>query len=409
MTIAEEPRLAIDPNNPIAHLTREDIEAIGRELDAIRAEVLESRGERDAKYIRRVIKSQRYLELGSRAVLLASIFPPAFIAGTAGLTVAKILENMEIGHNILHGQWDWMRDPKIHSTTWEWDSASTAEGWKKTHNEEHHTYTNIVGMDNDLGWGVVRVDEAQEWTNKCLWQPAYNFLNMLLFEYGIAAYDVKFGDWARAKPEERDPENDRMVQEGFKKIRKQALRDYVIHPVLSGPSAVTTLLANVLANVGRNVWSHSVIMCGHFPEGVATFELDELPENETRGDWYVRQMIGSANISGSKAVHLLSGNLSHQIEHHIWPDLPSNRYAEVAPRVQEIFKRYGLNYHTASMPKQVASAWHKTLRLSFPNGWWETTTLRNLPSQLKVLRKVVKATGKDRVRMLKEIEARGSR
>jgi NADPH-dependent stearoyl-CoA 9-desaturase len=150
-------------------------------------------------------------------------------------------------------------------------------------------------------------------------------------------------------------------------------------------------------------------MCGHFPEGVATFELDELPENETRGDWYIRQMIGSANISGSKAVHILSGNLSHQIEHHIWPDLPSNRYAEVAPRVRAIFEKYGLNYHSASMPKQVASAWHKTLRLSFPNGWWESTTVRNLPSQLKKLRKVVKATGKDRVRMLKEIEAQGSR
>ena len=97
--------------NPIAHLTREDIEEIGRELDAIRQEVLDSRGADDAAYIRKVIKTQRSIELGSRAVLLFSVFPPAWIVGTAGLSVAKILENMEIGHNILHGQWDWMRDP----------------------------------------------------------------------------------------------------------------------------------------------------------------------------------------------------------------------------------------------------------------------------------------------------------
>jgi fatty acid desaturase len=57
-----------------------------------------------------------------RGVLLFSLFPPAWLLGTAGLSVAKILENMEIGHNVLHGQWDWMRDPKIHSTTWEWDT-----------------------------------------------------------------------------------------------------------------------------------------------------------------------------------------------------------------------------------------------------------------------------------------------
>jgi fatty acid desaturase len=114
------------------------------------------------------------------------------------------------------------------------------------------------------------------------------------------------------------------------------------------------------------VWSHSVIMCGHFPEGVETFEVDQLPARETRGAWYLRQMLGSANVSGSPALHLLAGNLSHQIEHHLFPDLPSNRYQQIAPQVQEICRRYGLRYHSASLPRQVASAWHKVIRLSVP-------------------------------------------
>jgi len=143
------------PENPIAHLTPEDIEQIGIELDAIRQEVLDARGASDAAYIRKVIRTQRQLELGSRAVLLASVFPPAWLLGTVGLSVAKILENMEIGHNVLHGQWDWMRDPKIHSTTWEWDMATPAEQWKHSHNELHHTYTNVIGKDNDLGYGII--------------------------------------------------------------------------------------------------------------------------------------------------------------------------------------------------------------------------------------------------------------
>ena len=88
-------------------------------------------------------------------------------------------------------------------------------------------------------------------------------------------------------------------------------------------------------------------MCGHFPEGVETFERKSIPDNETRGEWYLRQMLGSANISGSKAMHLMSGNLSHQIEHHLFPDLPSNRYAEIAPKVQALFEKYDLNYHPA--------------------------------------------------------------
>jgi linoleoyl-CoA desaturase len=161
-------------DSQIAHLTPEDIEMLGIELDAIRQSVIDTRGERDAKYIRKVIKTQRSLELGSRAVLLFSIFPPAWLVGTAGLSIAKILDNMEIGHNILHGQWDWMRDPKIHSTTWEWDHATPAEQWKVSHNELHHNFTNVVGKDNDLGYGIMRVDEDQPWQPFYVVQPLWN-------------------------------------------------------------------------------------------------------------------------------------------------------------------------------------------------------------------------------------------
>ena len=90
------------------HLSPEDVEAIGRELDELREQVLASRGARDAAYIRRVIAVQRGLELGGRAVLLVGRSRTAWVVGTTSLSLAKILENMEIGHNVMHGQWDWM-------------------------------------------------------------------------------------------------------------------------------------------------------------------------------------------------------------------------------------------------------------------------------------------------------------
>ncbi|WP_110207355.1 fatty acid desaturase family protein [Nocardioides daejeonensis] len=384
--------------NPTAHLTPEDIEQIGIELDAIRQEVLDSRGESDAAYIRKVVDTQRKLELASRAVLLFSVLPPAWIVGTAGLSVAKILENMEIGHNVMHGQWDWMRDPKIHSTTWEWDNASTAEGWKHSHNQVHHTYTNIVGKDNDLGYGIMRVDEDQRWLPMHLGQPVWAFINACFFEYGIAAYDLELGKNLRVPKEKRSEEFKRKAKDTLAKIRKQATKDYVVHPALSIPtgSFVPTLAANFVANLVRNLWSNSVIMCGHFPEGVETFEKKSIPEQETRGEWYLRQMLGSANISGSPAMHLMTGNLSHQIEHHLFPDLPSNRYAEVAPKVRALFEKYDLNYHSAPLPQQVASAWHKVFRLSLPNGWLAETNVKNLPQQLGLLKKLT--TGGPKVR-----------
>jgi NADPH-dependent stearoyl-CoA 9-desaturase len=382
------------PDNPIAHLTPEDIEQIGVELDAIRQEVIDSRGAADAAYIRKVIGTQRKLEVGSRAVLLFSLFPPAWLVGTAGLSLAKILENMEIGHNILHGQWDWMRDPKIHSTTWEWDHATPAEQWKHSHNEQHHNYTNVLGKDNDLGYGIMRVDEDQPWQPFYLVQPLWNFLNACFFEYGVAAYDLELRG-AIKRGTTKDPKFRAEARAVLKKIRRQVTKDYVVHPALSGPSFLHTVAANFTANIVRNLWSHSVIMCGHFPEGVETFEKRSI-EGESHSEWYIRQMLGSANISGSKLMHILTGNLSHQIEHHLFPDLPSNRYGEIAPKVEALFEKYDLNYCSRPLVPQVYSAWHKVVRLSLPNGWLANTTPKNAPKQLVKLYKMT--TGGPRVR-----------
>jgi NADPH-dependent stearoyl-CoA 9-desaturase len=358
-------------HDPTAHLTAQDIEDIGAELDAIRAEVIAGRGERDAAYIRSVIDGQRKLELSSRALLLFSLFPPAWILGTAGLSISKIVENMEIGHNVMHGQWDWMRDPKVHSTTWEWDSASPSDMWKHSHNELHHTYTNVLGKDQDLGYGIMRVDEDQRWKPFYLAQPLTNFVNACIFQYGIAGYDLQVGRFLKGKTD-KDVFR-RQAKDVLVKIGQQMRKDYVLHPLLSGPSVVTTFTANLTANLVRNLWTHSVIMCGHFPEGVETYEKTSI-EGETRGQWYLRQMLGSANISGSPLMHFMTGNLSFQIEHHLFPDLPSNRYQEIAPKIQDLFERYGLSYTSGSLPKQVASAWKKVFRLALPNDFARKAT-----------------------------------
>jgi fatty acid desaturase len=350
-----------------ADLTDGEFEEIGRTLDALREEVLASRGARDAAYIRRLIAVQRCLEVGGRVVLLGSRSRTAWWLGTTSLALAKVLDNMEIGHNVLHGQWDWMRDPRIHSSTWDWDHASEPAQWRRAHNDRHHVNTNVLGEDNDLGYGIMRVDEAQEWEPRHLAQPLLNLVNACIFEYGIAMYDLDLGESLRAGTGFSDEQKSEMRTTG-RRAARNAFRDYVLHPLLSAPtgSVRTTLTANLVANLARNVWSHSVIMCGHFPEGVATFEVAELDEHETRGRWYVRQMLGSADISGPWLLHVLCGNLSHQIEHHLFPDLPSNRYREIAGPVRELFERHGLPYNTRPLLRQVASAWHKVVRLSVP-------------------------------------------
>src|SRR5580658_6518825 len=109
--------MAIADVAAFTHLSNEEVEAFGAELDQIRADIEAARGADDAAYIRRIIDIQRRLMVAGRLTLFASSFPPAWVAGTALLSAGKILENMEIGHNVMHGQWDWMNDPEIHSGT----------------------------------------------------------------------------------------------------------------------------------------------------------------------------------------------------------------------------------------------------------------------------------------------------
>ena len=348
------------------HLTDAQVAELGRELDAIRDDVLARRGASDAAYIRGIIRAQRYLELAGRACLLGARNPAAFVLGTSMLTVSKIVENMEIGHNVLHGQWDWMRDPDIHSTTWEWDFVTPSRAWQHTHNDLHHRWTNVVGKDRDVGYNVLRMDESEEWRPRHLLNPVINAGLAPIFEWGIALYDLELDRYRAGDKTREELLTD--LRSVALKASKQVAKDYVATPALAqavGRSGRAALAAAVVANVARNVWAHAVIFCGHFPEGAETFD-ERMVEGETRGDWYVRQMIGSANISGSKVMHFMTGNLSHQVEHHLFPDLPSNRYHEVAPKVRDLCRRYGLPYTTGPLHRQVASAWKKVFRLALP-------------------------------------------
>ena len=364
--------MAISDVGEYAHLTAEQVEELGRELDAIRDEVLASRGARDYKYIHSIIRLQRGLEIGSRALLyFGARNRTVWAIGAGVLGVAKILENMELGHNVMHGQWDWMNDPEIHSTTWEWDLVGSSADWKHTHNHLHHKFTNIVGMDDDVGFGVLRVTRDVPWRPRYSANVLVNAILMVGFEWGIGLQAVELGD---ALPGSKAPLQDRMRARRFVyKAGQQILKDYILFPVLAGPGGRQALTATLAANLIRNVWTNAVIFCGHFPDGAEKFTMTDVA-TETQAEWYLRQMLGSANLDGGPIMNLLSGNLSFQIEHHMFPDLPSNRYAEISLKVREVCERYDLPYVSGPLWKQYLQSWRTIARLSLPDKYLRRTS-----------------------------------
>ncbi|MFE7720916.1 fatty acid desaturase family protein [Nocardia rhizosphaerihabitans] len=351
-------------------LTPEQVEELGQALDALRARVEADLGERDRDYIYKIIKTQRGFEIAGRGLMYLGFLPPFWLAGVAALGVSKILDNMEIGHNVMHGQYDWMRERGINSREFDWDTVCPADQWKHSHNYMHHTYTNVHDMDRDIGYGILRIDEGQKWNPYYLGNPIYAFLLMVLFEWGVMVHDLEADNIIKGKRKWSDLKP--LLKGQGKKAGKQVLKDYVVFPALTGPLFLHTLAGNAAANLVRNLWTFSIIFCGHFPAGVQTFTKEET-EVETRGEWYVRQMLGSANIKGSKLFHIMSGNLSHQIEHHLFPDIPANRYPEMAPEVKALAEKYGLPYNTGRFSKQIGSVWAKIFLLALPDRFVKRT------------------------------------
>lgn len=355
-------------NSKSRFLSSDQIEEMGVKIEALRREVMDSLNETDAEYIYKIRNFVRYSEIASRGMLMfAGWIPPVWLLGTGLLGISKIVENMELGHNVMHGQFDWLNDPSLNGANYDWDTMATGQDWKYTHNYIHHTYTNIVGMDHDVGYGLIRVSDAQKWEPRFLLNIPLAAQLMLFFEWYVGIQSLHLEDviayktktWAQVW------EDASYVR---KKMKRQVLKDYVFFPLIAGPNAIPVFAGNAVANVIRSLWASAVIFNGHFTEDAENFEMDNI-ENETRAEWYVRQIRGSSNFTGTKWLHILSGNLSHQIEHHLFPDMPANRYAEVAPKIKAICAEYGVNYNEASFMKQFGSVWVKIAKYSLPNDW----------------------------------------
>ncbi|WAJ47455.1 acyl-CoA desaturase [Mycobacterium sp. Aquia_216] len=361
--------MAITDVPEYAHLNDADLDEFGAALDTIRCDIESSRCAADRVYIKRAIAFHRFLEVAARLIIGRSKGRFGWAVGTAALAAAKCIENMELGHNISHGQWDWMNDPEIHSTTWEWDMAGVASHWQNSHNYKHHVFSNVVGVDDDLGFRVLRVTRDEKWQPHAWTQAGRALLLALLFEWGVALHCLL------SMQERETTEAGRTAHRNvlLHKIARQVGKDYVVFPALSRRRWWRTLGANVVANGLRNVWAYIVIVCGHFTDGAEKFTPSVLVD-ETKPEWYLRQMLGTANFQAGTVMGFMCGNLCYQIEHHMFPDLPSNRYPEIAERVRALCVAYDLPYTTGPLHRQFLLTVRTICKLSLPDRFLTATS-----------------------------------
>ena len=188
------------------------------------------------------------------------------------------------------------------------------------------------------------------------------------FEFGIAYHEVageRIFMGKRKKTSSLPISREQLKSDFFGKIGRQFFKDYIFWPLLCFPAFLYVLTGNLAANLIRNLWTNTIIFCGHFTEDIHTFKMSDC-KDETQGQWYYRQILGSSNLEGRKWFHIMSGHLSCQIEHHLYPDVPAMHYPNMAKQVEKICKKYNIPYNTGSFPKQLFTVWQRIIKHSFP-------------------------------------------
>ena len=344
-------------------LTPDQLNQLEQELNKLRETISSDLGASDLDYIRQIIRLNRYSEILGRILIHVSLSPISWALGVSLLSAAKIIENMEIGHNIMHGQYDWTGDPSLASQSYEWDIVCDGDSWRQTHNVEHHTFTNILGKDRDYGYSLLRLTHEEEWKPHHFFQIIPYIGLSFLFQWGIALHELEIDKIKSGEKKIR--EKIPFIRTFLKKAGKQSFKDYVFFPMLAGPMAPKVFAGNLVANGARNLWTSTVIFCGHFTKDAQIFTEKEC-ENESKGHWYYRQILGSGNFTGKRWMHMMTGHLSYQIEHHLFPDIPSHRYQQMAPEVEKICKKYNIPYNTGTFSKQYLTVLKRILEHSLP-------------------------------------------
>ena len=376
MTETLVPRTA---NVPVTSPSDALYDRIEQEFEAIKARHRQQLGDADIAYIRSIRRNSRIAEVAGRGLLWLGRGPLSFVAGTGLVWLHRNLEAIEIGHNVLHGQYDYFPEiPEFHSHNFKWKAPIDEEAWRREHNAMHHVHTNVYEKDPDLNHGILRTNDKTPWNPAHRFQvPMYLLAAYPTMLYRFNAQNLGFSQEYRAANFPLGNEGYAMVDTGgaslaerekrhLRSIMRVMVKEYGVFPALAaltGRSPLRVLAGNAIADVVNNYWIGLTIQATHFTEPLQ-------PEDaiDHKGRWYLSQLESSVNFKGSRRMSILWGHLNYQIEHHLFPDIPSHRYPDMAKEVKAVCAKHGITYKcNPSWGKAIRNYVKVLWKYSFPN------------------------------------------
>jgi linoleoyl-CoA desaturase len=347
--------------------------SFGDALDDIHRRAKARMGAEDVAYVRRLDRLSRGFEIAGRALLMLGPGPLTFVAGVGLLWLYKQIQATEIGHTVLHGAFNRLEGAEAYrSADFEWKAPIDEKSWIAGHNGKHHGLTNVAGEDPDIDFGHARLTEHTPHRFRHYFQVPLTLLTFPVFTTSMNAHFTGLVDLYVRDPdqplhfvEDRSAGSVRDAwRRFFRKARPYYAKELLFFPVLAGPRFFRVLLGNLISEALRDVYTAATIYCGHVGEDVTSYAPGTRPRS--RGERYAMQVNAANNFEVPWALSVLCGGLDRQIEHHLFPALPTNRLREIAPEVRRACEAHGVQYRSDSWPRTLGRVFRHLWRLSFP-------------------------------------------
>ena len=219
--------------------------------------------------------------------------------------------------------------------------------WRIQHNVLHHTYTNIIGMDEDVDAGIVlRFSDSQKRKPHHGYQHYYAW-----FLYGLMSISwILTKDFIQIVKYNK---KNLVATQGTTlskavislTIWKIVYLSYIIGlPIFFTGNIGVTIAGFLLMHFIAGLFLTTVFLCAHIVDQT-DFPLPD-QEGNIEKNWYVHQMETTANFSNRKSFFSwFIGGLNYHIEHHLFPTICHVHYYELSKIVKETAHEFGLPYH----------------------------------------------------------------
>lgn len=348
------------------------LRSLARSLDEIYREAKAKVGAADLAHIRRVDRCSRGCEVVGRGLLWFGPGPVSFLGGVALLWIHKQLQTAEIGHTTLHGAFNRIEGAdEFRSASFAWRGVPIDESsWIAAHNGRHHGLTNVVGEDPDMEFGRARLTDRTPHRAQHRSQLASVLVSFPIFTLAMAAHStgitaLYFAENASASKDTSSAVRREAWTRLLRKVGPHYLKELVVFPLLAGPRFLRVLAGNILSEVVRDVYTASTIYCGHVGPEVESFPAGTRPTS--KGERYEMQIAASNDFRVPWVVSVLCGGLDRQVEHHLFPSLPTNRLRDIASDVRRVAEEHGVPYRDRTWGETLRAAFNHVRHLSHPD------------------------------------------